>query len=123
MIEFSIMTISAFVAALNECVKLIGKTFGWNVKRYIPIFSLVFGALLGLWGYSIDRVDMGGNIVEALFIGLSAGGAATGCHQIFKQLSKDDDDEEIEPAKPPSVDLEEDAEESDDSDDDGTNEV
>ena len=118
MIEFSIMTISAFVAALNECVKLIGKTFGWNVKRYIPIFSLVFGALLGLWGYSIDSVDMGRNIVEALFIGLSAGGAATGCHQIFKQLSKDDDDdEEIEPDKPPSTNLEKDTEESDDDDD------
>lgn len=115
MIEFSIMTISAFVAALNECVKLIGKTFGWNVKRYIPIFSLVFGALLGLWGYSIDSVDMGRNIVEALFIGLSAGGAATGCHQIFKQLSKDDD-EEIEPDKPPSTNLEKDTEESDDDD-------
>ena len=112
MVEFSIMTISAFVAALNEGVKLIGKSCGWkDVNRYIPIFSLVFGALLGLWGYVIPSVDMGRNIVEALFIGLSAGGAATGCHQIYKQMLKDNDDTDIDPEKPPSDDDDEDSDE------------
>lgn len=94
MIEFSIMTIAAFVGALNEVVKFIAKSLGKNVNRYIPICSIVFGACLGICGYFIDTVDMGHNIVEALFIGLSAGGAATGCHQIYKQLLKYDDNTE-----------------------------
>ena len=33
---------------------------------------------------------MGSNLVEAIFIGISAGSASTGVHQIGKQLSKDD---------------------------------
>lgn len=93
MIEFSIMTISVFVGMLNELVKFIAKTLGKNVNRYIPIFSIVFGACLGICGYFIDTVDMGHNIVEALFIGLASGASATGCHQIYKQLLKYDNDD------------------------------
>ena len=90
MMQFSIMTISAFVAALNECVKWVAKGFGWkDVNRFIPIFSLVFGAGLGIWGYFIPSVNMGDNIIESLFIGLAAGAAATGCHQVYKQLAKE----------------------------------
>jgi hypothetical protein len=33
---------------------------------------------------------MGSNLIEAIFIGLSAGAAATGINQVGKQLSKDD---------------------------------
>lgn len=103
MTEFSIMTIGVFVAGLNEVVKLIGKTLGWkDVNRFIPIFSIVFGAMLGFIGYQLDNVDMGNNIVEAIFIGLAAGGSATGCHQIYKQMTKDGIDEDIEPDKPPA---------------------
>lgn len=91
MIEFSIMTISMFVGMLNELVKFIAKTLGKNVNRYIPIFSIVFGACLGICGYFIDTVDMGHNIVDALFIGLASGASATGCHQIYKQMLKYDD--------------------------------
>lgn len=93
-LEFSIVTITAFVAALNEATKLIFKCFNKKIDRFIPIFSLVFGVILGVWGYWMDNVDMGKNIIEAVFIGLSAGAASTGCHQVYKQLSKKEDDEE-----------------------------
>lgn len=103
-LEFSIVTITAFVAALNEVTKLIFRCVNKNVDRFIPIFSLVFGVALGVWGYYIPDVDMGKNIIEAVFIGLSAGAAATGCHQVYKQLSKKEKPDEDEPEEEPSDD-------------------
>lgn len=89
MLEFSIITISAFVSVLNELTKTISKNcFGKSINRYIPIFSLVYGVTLAICGYFIPDVFFGNNIVEAIFIGLSAGGAAVGIHQTFHQLSK-----------------------------------
>ena len=96
-LEFSIVTITAFVAALNEVTKLIFRCVNKNVDRFIPIFSLVFGVALGVWGYYIPDVDMGKKIIEAILIGLSAGAAATGCHQVYKQLSKKEKPDEDEP--------------------------
>lgn len=89
--EFSIVTISAFVAILDEATKTIAKCFGVDINRMIPVFSLVFGVALGIAGYYIPTVQLGSNIIEAIFIGLSAGGASTGCHQIYKQLAKEED--------------------------------
>ena len=89
--EFSIVTISAFVAILNETTKTIAKSLGYNINRLIPICSLIFGVILGVVGYYTPNVQLGNNLIEAIFIGLSAGAASTGCHQVYKQLSKDDD--------------------------------
>lgn len=92
MLEFSIITISTFVAILNEVVKYISSSvFKKNITRYIPMFSIIFGIILGIVGFYIPDVDMGSNIVEAIFIGISAGSAATGVHQIGKQLYKKDE--------------------------------
>jgi Na+-translocating ferredoxin:NAD+ oxidoreductase RnfA subunit len=89
MLEFSIITITAFVAMLNECVKLLAGAFNKNIDKFIPLFSIAFGIILGIVGYFLPNVDMGKNIVEAIFIGLSAGMASTGAHQVGKQLSKE----------------------------------
>jgi cysteine synthase len=35
-------------------------------------------------------VDMGNNLVEAIFIGISSGASSVGINQIGKQLNKDD---------------------------------
>lgn len=89
MLEFSIVTITAFVAALNECVKYVGKTaFKKDMNPYIPIFSLSFGIVLGICGYFTSGVEMGHNLIEAVFIGLTAGATSTGIHQVGKQLYK-----------------------------------
>lgn len=89
MLEFTITTISVFVAALNELVKTISmKCFNYDIKKYIPLFSIGFGLILGILGYFAPNITMGNNIVEAIFIGIASGGNAVGFHQIYKQLSK-----------------------------------
>jgi len=89
MLEFTITTISVFVAALNELVKTISmKCFNYDIKKYIPLFSIGFGLILGILGYFAPNIKMGNNIVEAIFIGIASGGNAVGFHQIYKQLSK-----------------------------------
>lgn len=91
MLEFSIATISVFVSTLNELTKYITKTYiKKDISRYIPLFSLLYGLILGISGFFIPSVEMGSNIVEAIFIGLSAGAASTGIHQVYKQQTKTD---------------------------------
>ena len=102
MLEFSIVTISTFVAMLNECTKYFVKLiFKKDIKKYIPIFSVLYGIILSIAGYYMTSVEMGNNVIEAIFIGISAGAAATGIHQIGKQFGKTDgsstgNDEETE---------------------------
>jgi hypothetical protein len=89
MLQFSIITISTFVGILNEAVKIIASSvFKKDITKYIPLFSVIFGIGLGIAGFYTPNVDMGKNLIEAIFIGLAAGCAATGVHQIGKQLNK-----------------------------------
>lgn len=89
MLQFSIITISTFVGILNEAIKIIASTvFKKDITKYIPLFSVIFGIGLGIAGFYTPNVDMGKNLIEAIFIGLAAGCAATGVHQIGKQLNK-----------------------------------
>lgn len=94
--NFSILTISPFVGVLNEATKSIAKCFKKDINRYIPIFSLVYGVLLGIAGYYIPDLNFGNNLVEAIFAGLVGGGAATGVHQTFHQISSKRDDAKSE---------------------------
>lgn len=94
--NFSILTISPFVGVLNEATKSIAKCFKKDINRYIPIFSLVYGVLLGIAGYYIPDLDFGNNLVEAIFAGLVGGGAATGVHQTFHQISSKTDNAKSE---------------------------
>ena len=94
MLQFSILTIGTFVTMLDSISIFIGKVyFKKDIKKIIPILSLVFGLVLGIAGYYTPNVDMGSNLIEAIFIGLSAGSAATGINQVGKQLYKDDNTE------------------------------
>ena len=89
MLQFSILTIGTFVTMLDSISIYIGKAcFKKDIKKIVPILSLVFGLALGIAGYYTPNVDMGGNLIEAVFIGLSAGAAA---NQVGKQLGKNDD--------------------------------
>ena len=92
MLTFSIITITAFVSFLDTLTISIMKNFvKCDFKKFIPLFSLAYGLGLGIAGYYTPNVDMGSNIIEAIFIGLSAGAAATGVDQVGKQLGKKDE--------------------------------
>lgn len=92
MLTFSIITITAFVSFLDTLTIAIMKNFvKGDFKKFIPLFSLIYGVGLGIAGYFTPNVDMGANLIEAIFIGLSAGAAATGVDQVGKQLGKKDE--------------------------------
>ena len=88
MLEFSIVTITAFVTAANEVVKIITSTFNKDIKKYLPMISIILGIGLGIAGYYTPNVVMGNNLLESIFIGMAAGASATGMHQVSKQLTK-----------------------------------
>ena len=87
--ELTIVTIGAFVAALNQATKYIATNFiKRDISKFIPICSVIYGLVLGIIGFYLPNANMGSNLVEAVLIGISAGSASTGCHQIVKQLTK-----------------------------------
>lgn len=91
--QLTLVTIGAFVAILNQGTKYIANNFiKKDVSKYIPMCSVIYGIILGIIGYYLPNADMGSNLVEAIFIGISAGSASTGVHQIGKQLTKTDKD-------------------------------
>lgn len=90
--EFSIITISAFVTLLVSVTRYIGKVcVKKDISKFLPIFAIVYGVILAIAGYFTPDVDMGKNIIEAIFLGISTGAAATGINQVGKQLNKSDD--------------------------------
>lgn len=87
--QLSIITIGAFVAVLNQGTKYIATNFiKKDVSKWIPVFSVIYGILLGIIGYYLPEGNMGSNLVEAITIGIAAGSGSTGIHQISKQLTK-----------------------------------
>jgi hypothetical protein len=74
----------------NIVIYIARTTFNFDIKKYIPIISIFFGLILGIIGYFMEDVDMGTNLVEAIFVGISSGASAVGIDQIGKQLNKID---------------------------------
>lgn len=58
--------------------------------RFIPIIVGVCGGALGVVGFYTMPAFPAESILDAVAVGISSGLAATGAHQIGKQLSKDD---------------------------------
>lgn len=88
--KLSIVTISTFVAMMNEATKYIGRNFiKRDISKFIPICSVVYGILLALLGfYFVPDSGLGDDFIEAIVIGISAGSASTGIHQIGRQMEK-----------------------------------
>lgn len=98
--QLSIATIGIFVGLLNEGVKYIMNNFiQKDMTKWIPVFSVVFGFILGVVGYFMPGVDMGSNLIEAMFVGITAGSSSTTVHQIYKQFSKDAESKKQEETK------------------------
>lgn len=84
MFEFATVagiTVICFLAA--ELVKATPLNDKW-----LPIFCGVLGACLGVLGWHVMPGFPADNVINAIAVGISSGLAATGSHQIYKQLSK-----------------------------------
>lgn len=71
------------IAVVCFCVCYGIKRTGLVKDKYLPIISMVLGGISGL--------IMNGFSYEAVAAGVSSGALAVGCHQVYKQLQKDDD--------------------------------
>ena len=58
--------------------------------KWIPVVCGVTGAVLGIIGRTVIPELAETNWINALAIGISSGLAATGAHQIYKQLFSND---------------------------------
>lgn len=88
MLEFSIITLSTFVTILVSTTRYIASIFKKDISYYLPIFAILYGIILAVCGYYFTNVEMGNNIIEAVFIGISSGAGACGINQVGKQLNK-----------------------------------
>lgn len=96
----SIVTIGAFVATLNQGTKYIATNFiKRDISKWIPVFSVIYGIILGIIGFYVPEANMGSSLVEAIFIGIAAGSGSTGIHQIIKQHTKETPEESATIAK------------------------
>ena len=57
--------------------------------KYIPIIVGVCGGILGVAGLLTMPTFPVDNVIDAVAVGIASGLAATGVHQIGKQLTKD----------------------------------
>lgn len=81
----------ATVAAITVICFLVAEA----VKRtqfkdnWLPVLCGVTGGVLGIVGFYLMPDFPASDILTAIAVGIESGLAATGSHQIYKQLSKD----------------------------------
>ncbi len=84
-----IVIVPLIVAIVYGCIELLKKAVGNNEKvlRFIPLIAATLGAVFGVIAfYAAPEIIPASNVLLALLIGGSSGLAATGTHQVFKQL-------------------------------------
>lgn len=60
-----------------------------KLVRLIPVISAILGAIAGIvCFYAFPAIIAAQDIVTAILVGMASGLSATGCNQVFKQLSK-----------------------------------
>lgn len=60
-----------------------------TLKKFIPTLCAVSGSILSILAfYTIPNFIPANNWLEALYIGIGSGLAATGLHQVYKQFSE-----------------------------------
>ena len=81
------------IVAIVYAVMSIYKTYIAKDKekliRFIPLIGGVLGIILGIAFYfAFPQLIVATNVITAILVGLASGLSATGCDQIFKQLTK-----------------------------------
>lgn len=82
------------VAAITILAFLVGFTWKLSDKlnnKWIPVVCGFVGMILGIIGRTVIDGFPAVDTITAAAIGVVSGLAATGVHQIYKQLSGDDD--------------------------------
>ena len=83
------MSVPLIVGAVYACLQLLKKIVKSNEKvlKIFPLIAAGLGAVLGIVAFfALPEIIPASNIFLALLIGGSSGLAATGTHQVFKQL-------------------------------------
>lgn len=87
-IEF--ISVPVIVTVVYTLITLLKQAVGNNESflKFVPLIAAGFGAALGLIAYLSDsNLIPANNIFVALMVGGSSGLAATGTHQVFKQIA------------------------------------
>lgn len=93
-----IVSVPLIVALVYGAIELLKKAVGNNEKvlKFIPLIAATLGAIFGVIAfYAAPEIIPASNVLLALLIGGSSGLAATGTHQVFKQLHKDKEDNDV----------------------------
>lgn len=88
-----IVSVPVIVAAVCGVIELLKGVFRNSEKflRLIPIISAVFGAVAGVViFFAAPGIIPADNAFMALLIGIASGLASTGCHQVVKQLKREE---------------------------------
>ena len=91
-----LISVPAIAAVVYWVINLIKYAVGENetFKRFIPIMAAVLGAVCGVVCYfAIPTIVPAENLLVAIVIGGASGLTATGANQVFKQLTKGENDE------------------------------
>ena len=62
-------------------------------NKWLPVIAGGFGGVLGVVAMYVMPEYPGKDVLTSIAIGIVSGLAATGAHQIYKQLTKDNTDE------------------------------
>lgn len=79
----SVATITVICMLIGEAVKLTKLD-----NKFIPVICASFGAILGIVGMYTMADFPANDILTALAVGIVSGFAATGVHQMAKQLKE-----------------------------------
>ncbi|MCL2797177.1 MAG: phage holin family protein [Firmicutes bacterium] len=93
---FDFVAVPIIVTVVYTLISLLKRETKGNEKvmSRLPIIAAVIGAVLGVIGfYAVPGIIPAENIFTALLIGIGSGLAATGTHQVFKQMGTPKDAE------------------------------
>ena len=96
--NFDFVAVPIIVTIVYTLISLLKKETKSNAKvlSRLPVIAAALGAILGVIGfYAVPGIIPAENIFTALLIGVGSGLAATGTHQVFKQMGTPKDTEGI----------------------------
>lgn len=89
--DLGVVTVVSIVI-ICYLIGLICKQIKFIEDSTIPCIVGLFGAILGVVGMYVIPNFPAQDILNAIAVGIVSGLASTGVHQVYKQISKKDDD-------------------------------